>query len=158
MFLRNISILGGLLLCLSEHLIKSSKSKNSVFASIPTLSPVERHQYFQLAGRILLMVLFLGMIISSRWTVASLVASLFSFAACVMIIVGFRAKWSASLLVSFLCVMNLLVNNWWSIDHASFRDSAKYNFFQTLSIMGGFLLLIVIGPGHLSYDEKKKDH
>ncbi|KAI9135811.1 SURF4 family-domain-containing protein [Paraphysoderma sedebokerense] len=74
-----------------------------------------------------------------------------------MVAVGFKAKWSALFLVMFLSIFNVIINNWWSLHHTHpQRDFAKYDFFQTLSIMGGFLLLVNLGPGGLSMDEKKK--
>ena len=72
-------------------------------------------------------------------------------------VVGFKAKYSAVFLLAILSVFNIIVNNWWSLhaDHPH-RDFMKYDFFQTLSVMGGLLMLISVGPGGLSIDEKKK--
>lgn len=151
--------MGGLLLCLSEALLRSKKSNSNLFAALPTLTENERHHYFQLAGRVLLVLLFLGFVFSGEWSLLRVLVALVGLTACIMVVVGFRAKWSASLLVTFLCIMNVIVNNWWSVQQSKYtRDVTKYNFFQCLSIMGGLLLLISIGPGHLSYDEKKKDY
>ncbi|KAI8637072.1 SURF4 family-domain-containing protein [Parasitella parasitica] len=159
-FLRNLSILGGLLLCLSESILRNKRQTSSshLFASLPSLTETERHQYFQLAGRVLLVLLFAGFVFQGEWSLLRVLVSLVGFAACVMVVVGFRAKWSASFLVTFLCILNVIVNNWWTVQHSNYkRDVTKYNFFQCLSITGGLLLLVSIGPGHLSYDEKKKD-
>lgn len=160
-FLRNLSILGGLLVCLSESLLRDKKNRNNhlLFASLPSLTETERHEYFQLAGRVLLVLLFFGFVFQGEWSLLRVLVSLVGLAACVMVVIGFRAKWSAAFLVTFLCIMNVVVNNWWTIHHSNYkRDVHKYNFFQCLSIMGGLLLLVNIGPGQLSYDEKKKDY
>lgn len=152
-FLRNLSVLGGLLMVLSDSLVK----RRQMFAALPQLSENDRRMYFQLAGRILLIFLFLGFIFNGEWSLTRVAISVVGFAACVMVVVGFKAKWSAMFLVLFLSVFNLIINNWWSV-HATHpqRDFLKYDFFQTLSIMGGLLLLVSMGPGGLSMDEKKK--
>ncbi|KAJ2340590.1 ER-derived vesicles protein erv29 [Coemansia sp. RSA 2671] len=87
-----------------------------------------------------------------------LVVSAIGGLSCLMVAVGFKAKYSAIVLVTILSVFNLAVNNWWTIDfNPVHRDFVKYDFFQTLSIMGGFLLLVNVGPGGFSVDEKKKN-
>jgi uncharacterized membrane protein YphA (DoxX/SURF4 family) len=157
-FLRNLSVTGGLLLCMSESILRKRSKNNTLFATLPQISESEKHKYFQLAGRVLLVLLFIGFIFNGEWNLLRMVVSFVGLAACAMVVVGFRAKWSATFLVSLLCIVNMLVNNWWSVHHSNYkRDFLRYDFFQCLSIMGGLLLLVSIGPGGLSYDEKKKE-
>lgn len=69
--------------------------------------------------------------------------SIVGLGACVMVAVGFKAKWSAGFLVLVLSVFNVFANNWWSIHSAHpQRDFLKYDFFQTLceSVRAGFLV------------------
>jgi len=94
---------------------------------------------------------------ASEWTFARLLLSLVGLAACIMVAVGFKAKWSASFLVVLLSIFNVFVNNWWSVHTAHpQRDFLKYDFFQTLSIVGGLILLVNMGPGGISVDAKKR--
>jgi uncharacterized membrane protein YphA (DoxX/SURF4 family) len=152
-FLRNVSIIGGLLMLLADALSR----RRTIFAGLPSLNENDRATYFQLAGRILLVFLFLSFILSDDFSLLRIIASAIGFVACVMVVVGFKAKWSASFLVIFLSVFNVIINNWWSFhDSHPQRDFVKYDFFQILSIVGGLLLLVNQGPGGLSVDEKKK--
>ena len=75
-----------------------------------------------------------------------------------MVAVGFKARYSAMLLVAILCVANIFMNQWWKHGHGSAeRDFLRYDFFQTLSIIGGFMLLLNSGPGDLSFDKRRKE-
>ncbi|KAF9174899.1 hypothetical protein BGX21_006840 [Mortierella sp. AD011] len=152
-FLRNLSVIGGLLMVVSDSLNK----RRQLFAGIPSITENNKRTYFQLAGRVLLIFLFVGFILHGSWSLTRVVGAIIGFGACVMVAIGFKAKWSAMFLVLFLSVFNIVVNNWWSVDSSHMqKDFLKYDFFQTLSIMGGLLLLVTIGPGGMSMDEKKK--
>jgi len=152
-FLRNLSVMGGLLMVLSDSWVQKSKA----FAGLPEIDEKDRKMYFQLAGRVLLIFLFVGFVFSGKWSIWRVIVALLGFVACVMVVVGFKAKFSATMLVVILSVFNLLVNNFWTLhEHHPHKDFAKYDFFQILSIVGGLLLLVNSGPGKYSIDEKKK--
>lgn len=110
-FLRNLSVIGGLLMVLSD----SWQRKTKAFAGLPTLDEKDRKMYFQLAGRVLLIFLFIGFIFSGQWSLWRIGVSLVGFIACVMVVVGFKAKFSAILLVVILSIFNVLVNNFWTV-------------------------------------------
>ncbi|KAK6954007.1 hypothetical protein Daesc_003969 [Daldinia eschscholtzii] len=152
-FLRNLSVVGGLIMVLSDSWVRKTKA----FAGLPQLDEKDRKMYFQLAGRVLLIFLFIGFVFSGEWSVWRIAVSVIGLIACVMVVVGFKAKFSATLLVLILSVFNVLVNNFWTLhEHHPHKDFAKYDFFQILSIVGGLLLLVNSGPGQFSIDEKKK--
>ncbi|KAK7439304.1 ER-derived vesicles protein erv29 [Stygiomarasmius scandens] len=154
-FLRNLSVIGGLFMVFSDSMV----TRKTPFAGLPTISETDRKKYFLLAGRVLLIFLFLGFIIQGDWSIMRVFVSTIGFAACVMVAVGFKAKWSATFLVLVLSILNVFANNWWSVPSAHpQRDFLKYDFFQTLSIVGGLILLVNMGPGGLSVDEKKKTY
>ncbi|KAG9246302.1 SURF4 family-domain-containing protein [Calycina marina] len=146
-FLRNLSVMGGLLMVLSDSWVR----KNNVFAGLPAMEETDRKKYLQAAGRVLLILLFAGFVFSGTWSIWRVIVAVVGFVACVMVVVGFKAKFSAIMLVVILSVFNLLLH-----EHHPHKDFAKYDFFQILSIVGGLLLLVNSGPGNLSIDAKKK--
>ncbi|GAB7361134.1 hypothetical protein MBLNU230_g1168t1 [Neophaeotheca triangularis] len=152
-FLRNLSVMGGLLMVLSDSWVR----KKFAPAGLPSMDEKDRKMYFQLAGRVLLIFLFVGFVFAGDWGFWRLVVIGIGAVACVMVVVGFKAKWSAVILVMILSIFNILVNNFWTLHpHHPHKDFAKYDFFQILSIVGGLLLLVNMGPGQFSVDEKKK--
>jgi len=153
-FLRTLSVFGGLLMILVDSWVR----KPQVMAGLPSIEDKDRKMYFQLAGRVLLIFLFIGFVFNGTWDVLRIIVALFGFVACVMVVVGFKAKFSATMLVALLSIFNVLVNDFWKLreDHWN-KDGARYDFFQVLSIVGGLLLLVNNGAGKYSMDEKMKN-
>ena len=52
--------------------------------------------------------------------------------------------------------LNFIVNDFWSHSSTSVMyDFKRYDFFQTLTVIGGLKLLLALGPGHMALDQKK---
>lgn len=115
-FLRNLSVMGGLLMVLSDSWVR----KRFAPAGLPQIAEKDRKMYFQLAGRVLLIFLFVGFVFSGEWSLGRILVSGLGAVACVMVVVGFKAKWSAIMLVVILSIFNVLVNNFWTVSQAFF--------------------------------------
>lgn len=153
--LRNLSVVGGLILAFSDTLVRDKRSLN--MPGLPMLQNKDQKKYYLLAGRLLLVFLFLGFVFSAKFTFSRLFIILAGFIACGSIVVGYKTKFSAALLTVLLFSHNVIVNKFWKYaSHDSTRDFLRYEFFQTLSIVGGLLIIVSAGAGELSLDEKKK--
>ncbi|CCG23656.1 hypothetical protein CORT_0E00670 [Candida orthopsilosis Co 90-125] len=153
--LRNLSVVGGLVLAFSDTIVRDKRSLN--MPGLPMLNNQDNKKYFLLAGRILLVLLFLGFVFSSEWSLGRVLIIIVGIASCASIIVGYKTKFAAAVMLSLLFVYNVVTNQFWSYGaRDARRDFLRYEFFQVLSIVGGLLLVVNAGAGEFSIDEKKK--
>ena len=153
--LRNLSVVGGLVLAFSDSIVRDKRSLN--MPGLPMLNNQDNKKYFLLAGRILLVLLFLGFVFSSDLSMGRLFIIFIGLLSCASIIVGYKTKFSAAIMLTVLFLYNVFTNQFWAYDsHDARRDFLRYEFFQVLSIGGGLLLVVNAGAGEFSIDEKKK--
>lgn len=149
---RNLALAGGIILLLAE----TRAEGRSLFAGLPSSGNNRPRTFMQLGGRILLVLMFLTLIRLDL----SAVTILIDVAGTILVIfiaIGYKTKLASLIIVTFLTAMNLYFNAWWSITNDNaLRDFLKYDFFQTLSVVGGLLLVVALGPGSYSMDEHKK--
>ena len=149
---RNLALAGGVLLLLAE----SKAEGKSLFAGLPSLGENTPKTYLQLSGRILLVFMFLTLL-RFEFSVFQLIQNLVGTALVILIAVGYKTKLASLVLVVWLTALNFYLNAWWNIpDYKPMRDFLKYDFFQTMSVVGGLLLVVAMGPGGVSMDEHKK--
>ncbi len=89
--------------------------KTRMFAGLPSIDEKDKKMYIQLGGRVLLIFLFIGFVFAGDWSFGRILVSMIGFMACVMVVVGFKAKLSAIILVLLLSVFNVFVNNFWTV-------------------------------------------
>jgi uncharacterized membrane protein YphA (DoxX/SURF4 family) len=152
---RNVSLVGGLLLAVADAFVRDKRALS--LPGLPVIEDKDRSKYIQLAGRVLVVFLFVSYLVTKKWTLFTILSNLLAIAACALVVVGYKARLSASVLAILLTVQNLISNPYWRYSSQNpARDFLRYEHFQTLSIIGGLILLVSAGAGRLSIDEKKK--
>ncbi|XP_041756475.1 surfeit locus protein 4 isoform X3 [Coregonus clupeaformis] len=150
--MRNLALGGGLLLLLAE----SRGEGKSMFAGVPSMGEHSPKQYMQLGGRVLLVLMFMTLLHFDP-SLISILQNLVGTALIVLVAIGFKTKLAALTLVLWLFAVNVYFNAFWTVPtYKPMHDFLKYDFFQTMSVIGGLLLIVALGPGGVSMDEKKK--
>ncbi|OWK10272.1 SURF4 [Cervus elaphus hippelaphus] len=151
--MRNLALGGGLLLLLAE----SRSEGKSMFAGVPTVRESSPRQYMQLGGRVLLVLMFMTLLHFDA-SFFSILQNIVGTALMILVAIGFKTKLAALTLVVWLFAINVYFNAFWTIPvYKPMHDFLKYDFFQTMSVIGGLLLVVALGPGGVSMDEKKKE-
>jgi len=124
-----------------------------------------------LAGRILIAALFVpegwdqamdfngtaGYIASQGVPLPQVCAAISVFAhvgLCVLLVVGWQARWAALALAIFVAVITPIFHNFWAMT-GSGRGMNELMFWKNGAILGGLLIAAAFGPGRWSVDARR---
>ena len=123
--------------------------------------------YLVLLGRILYSLIFLEAILSnfSASSIAKAAdkgmpmsnilvpgAGIMAFVGGLSIVLGYKAKLGAWLIILFLVPVTLMMHNFWTIKDPMMRRMQQLMFMKNLSMLGAALLIAYFGAGPLSID------
>jgi putative oxidoreductase len=70
-----------------------------------------------------------------------------------MVLIGFKARWGALVLVVFTACTIVFVHHFWDRQGAEYADNLRETL-KNLSIMGGLLLVVACGPSPTTLDHR----
>jgi putative oxidoreductase len=68
-----------------------------------------------------------------------------------MLLVGWRTRWAAWLLVLFVAIATAMAHRFWEFDAAQLNNQLNH-FLKNLAIIGGLFYVATFGPGRMSLD------
>lgn len=128
--------------------------------------------YAPLLGRILIAVLFLrsalGKITGFSVVAAGMAKKGIPFAeffllgaiACevlgsLALVLGWKARWGALLLIVFMIPVTLLYHDFWNVEAAQYRNQLNH-FMKNFTIFGALIFIMGMGSGPLSLEKSKE--
>jgi len=69
------------------------------------------------------------------------------------IILGFKTRLAALVMIVFTIIATLLAHSFWTMDDPA-RMANRIQFFKNVAIIGGFLYVFVRGAGPISFDRR----
>jgi len=84
------------------------------------------------------------------------ISGVISIAGALSILLGYKAKLGAWLLVIFLVPVTLMLHKFWTIQDPMLRQMDMVMFMKNLGLLGGALFIAFFGAGPASIDNKAK--
>ena len=81
-------------------------------------------------------------------------AIVFLIAGSLSVILGFKARIGAGLLLIFLILATCFFHDFWTLEDAAQQQEQMIQFMKNMALMGAMLLIIANGSGPLSLDKK----
>ena len=81
-------------------------------------------------------------------------AIVFLIAGSLSIIVGFKARIGATLLLIFLVLATYYFHDFWNVTDPAVKQDQMIHFLKNLGLMGAMVLIIANGTGPMSLDER----
>lgn len=87
------------------------------------------------------------------------VAAIIEILGSISLLLGWKTRWGALLLVLFLIPTTVIFHNFWDYAEPALRDLQMNMFFKNLAILGGLLYVLSFSAGGISIDRflKKKE-
>jgi putative oxidoreductase len=82
-------------------------------------------------------------------------SGLLAFAGGLSVILGYRARLGAWLLVAFLVPVTLTMHAFWAVQEPMMAQMQQAMFMKNLSMLGGALIIAYFGAGPLSLDARR---
>ncbi len=126
-------------------------------------------KYIVLLGRILYVAIFImsgpnhftagaiGYAASKGVPMASIavpLSGIIAFLGGLSILLGYKAKYGALLIIIFLLPVTFMIHNFWTYTDPMQAQMQMANFMKNLSMLGAALMIAYFGSGPLSVDKK----
>jgi putative oxidoreductase len=85
--------------------------------------------------------------------VMAVIALIIEIGGALLLIVGWRTRWAAWLLVLFVVVAAFAAHRFWEITDAGQFYNQMNHFLKNVAIVGGLLYVATFGPGSASVDK-----
>lgn len=85
--------------------------------------------------------------------IAAAITILIELGGGILLVVGWQARWAATVIFLFLIPTTLLFHNFWAFEAAQ-QTMQQTQFLKNLAIMGGMLYVMAYGAGPLSIDNR----
>lgn len=153
---RTIPVLGGFMFIIASEL---KPNRRSLMAGLPSASEeTQTRTYFQLFGRIFLVIMFTINLWRSEYTLFFALETFVGYILIIMVLVGYKTRLATGIQSFWMFFMNFYHFAYWNIPKEDIfhRSNMQFHFYQTLSIIGGLLFCVSMGAGEISVDAHKK--